>query len=308
MKKIGQTQIFSVTESDTSAITKVATATRERFFTLDSLTSELNELNKRVKNPLKSLALAAFSTGEVKLMRDKEYFKDIPSYLTTFTIDFNSKTNCYVNLIPFSRITKDSFDIPTNVLFAGLAAGTVLSAITKDPARIFSNHRITKNAAIIYSRAVSKVLDKQFAISANSVIEDQIRYLLAKFYMLGCVELTNSPSVSNLALGAVTKTSPAIVQMIDDKFTDYDYINIIEFIKALRREFPRLNTLTIRSLYAGFAQMYRSNTILMLEYAPYTIVHSIFTSVNSNINNEYAFENIMGNESLQMINELSNII
>lgn len=279
--------------------------------TKERISESIRSIAKKENRPLKSKVLSDFNDEKVIPIISPSTMEQVPPYIPMWiTRTSRGDTSAIVNITRFSRIDKKTNDLSIypKTLFGLLLGGTVLKALTESEYSILNSTKLLTSLSIIYSRIFSKILDKNYAISANELFLDQIKYLSAKFFLLSVVGRPDNPSTTNIALKSISYSSSVSVKQIDASIPAGSYSDILTFLDALKSQFKRLDKLTYRSILADIAKQYSAPAFLILEYCPFFIANILYAVTNSGINNEYSFESVLGKEGIYVYQELSRLI
>lgn len=313
MKKISDGTIFNMIPNIQESIQSLFLISRNNLnqSASDSLKDLVDEIRKKEKLPVRLPAISALIESKTIVpLVNREIFKTLPPLLPVLNINNMGKIFTYFNLIPYIKTTDENGQIVMNrrVLLSLMVGSLIVNQISNNPDKFLNNSKVLQYCATIYSRLIFKVIDRVYGISTNPVHEDQIRYLLAKFYLIHNVELTDIQKVNGLAIGAINQSSSVVVQTVDNSFGSENYVDINSFINGLVQLNTKLSGFNSRKLVQDMVSQYKNTAVLCIEYAPYIPMMAYTIYLNGNIFNEFTIEPMLGKEGLKLIQELDRLL
>ena len=313
MKKISDGTIFNMIPDIQTSIQSLFLISRNNLnqSASDSLKDLVDEIRKKEKLPVRLPAISALIESKTIVpLVNREIFKTLPPLLPVLNISNMGRITTYFNIIPYVKTTDENGQIVMNrrVLLALMVGSLIVNQISNNPDKFLNNSKVLQYCATIYSRMIFKVIDRVYGISTNPVHEDQIRYLLAKFYLIHNVELTDITKVNGLAIGAINQSSSVVVQTVDNNFGSENYVNINSFINGLVQLNSKLSGFNSRKLVQDVASQYKNTGVLCIEYAPYIPMMVYTVYLNGNIFNEFTIEPMLGIEARKLVQELDRLL
>ena len=273
-----------------------------------ALEDVVGTIKRKENRPLKSRIINDYESGLILPVFSPEGLMNVPSFVPMWGTKVDNKVAVAFNISQFaSQDENRNIKISVKTMFGFMLGASVARAIAVNP-NILASHKLLKHLVTIYVRIFTKILDKNFAITANSLHFDQIKYVCAKFFILSVLGLPDNDTNRTIAASVISASSEPLVKAIDNE-TDSDIYNDIEsFLGFLSGHFTRLSKLSYRLVLNDLVKMYKAPTLLILEYAPYFIANILYVLVASNINNEYVFENVLGKDGIEVYKELDRLL
>jgi len=272
----------------------------------------LRLIHKRENYVIKNKVLSDFSDEKVVLVygQNSDTFGKLPSFIPIWSrYVIGNKVKTFVNLTgPAMRRPGKDLNIGVRTLFALMTCGSIMQAFVTTPDKFLKNVNIYKNLNIIYTKMITKAIDKNFGISQNRVDVDKLSYFISKFFFLNLLEMQDNISVKNMAAETSQSTSKDLLLSIDSEFDEKNYHDINDFLDGLGKYFPRLSNLVLRSLMLEIAKTYKPFMLLSIEFMPYLLMNVVSTVLSAGLNNDFAFENICGKEGLKIFQEINKIM
>ena len=160
-----------------------------------------------------------------------------------------------------------------------------------------------------YSAMLSKILDKLYAINLNMVRGDRVKFLCAMFFLLNVMDKkTINENLINLSMRSASSefTQREALQLLES-LDENAFADLASFINTLSK-IEGLGSINLRVVINEYVKMYGRNTLFGLEYYPF-FLFSIFSSViNSNLNNGYIIENLLGDQADKLFKAFSAVV
>ena len=221
----------------------------------------------------------------------------LPKYLNAFLkLDQTGNPVALVDLTNFSRMNSEGIcDIYPKTLFAIMQNGAIAYELNSNWNRYTTNVNIVKNASIIYSKIVGKVLDKLYAIKIDTFNSDLIHFLLAKFFIVNMCDRLATDNTDRIAyMSCFNESSYDLIVAEASSFSVEAFNNLESFIKELSKF--GMKSLNIRGFIENFARMYGETTLLALDYLPAFLGMIFGVAINGNLAKDYIIEGLCGKQ------------
>ena len=274
----------------------------------ESLDAEMDSLSRKDRHVLmRNEAIQAYRNDEIILMYGDQS-RPLPPFVPMFIAKGPKGNQVYADITRHSKFKNGQVDMSSKTLAGFLVGALIYHRLVSNPKPFMRNSRILWSAAAIYSRAMLKAIDRRFGVRQIPLQEDEIRYSLAKFFLIHNMGMDRTGLVDDLASKSILNTNPDIVKSVDERMLPETFDSLRDFCKWLRMNFKRLEGFDARVLIAETASVYRSQGSLMADYGPYLFMQLAFFLTASNIGNEVAFESAVGKDGIQLYRSLSGII
>ena len=298
------------------------------------LEDSLRAINRRFERyPLRSKVLDLYSNRRLILLSNKQTVQ-VPTLLPAWRVATSSGVAAYINVTPFTPSAGPAA-IDVRKLFGFMTIGAALVASYDSYPKILASSQIAENGATVYTRMMFKPIDRITAIGMDKLRSDQVKYVLAKYYLINMMHREPSKEVdalarralniasSDLALSAfeaqlASQISKKTEKSITDKTTDQNQVQITQaevyrkdilvFMDALSGTAPWLSMLTSRSFLQNFASMYGAASALMMEDLTYFLALSASHQCGSEIINSFSYDPVYGVQGDNMINEFARLV
>ena len=264
----------------------------------------INDIARRERSaPTRSAALKAYNDNRVILLLDKSKYARVPSQVPMISI----KKRVYVGLFRMTtRTASGGSHVHLKLLLGLLSAGAVYHAMVDNPGMFTRNRKLMLDLMLVYTRVVANVLDKKYDLGRGTAHGDNVRYCLAKFFLLNMSEYKWTPMVDEYAAKASQETDPSTVRLADaDEDPNRIYETFESLITFMARKFPRMSRATPRAVMAEMANTHRASGVLMADYLPYLAAQVVLFGTGSGFGNEFVFERAMGRNGIAAFKQLA---
>lgn len=308
MKKITDSSIFNQIIKNASVKNNLKNIVISRdTVDLKLLEEPLGVIKKRMIFPSKSLILNSLKNGDLILIYNP--LVKLPKYFNTFGKIDQGKLKSIVDISQFAHNGRDTeaLEIFPKTLFSLCQNGVVIDCLMKNWNKVTTNIGIVKNSSFIYSKLMSKIFDKLFAINIDPVKSDLIHFLLAKFFLVNMCERIDNDTTDNVAYySCFHKTKLERIKQEEATLGDSIYENLFVFFDAVS-SLNGMDDLNSRSFVENYARMYGESTILAIDNLSYflSMIFSVVTS--GNIAKDYIIESVVGKNVTEVYNEFFRI-
>ena len=310
LKPLNSTYIFNLYDSTvhlTDTIMKIVN--ESRVLTGSDLDEYIQVFDKRYDFPLKNKTIHDFKTKRVLLVYNEKQYR-LPTNIPCFLINQGSKIICVVNTTNYVSINRNGLvNVDYKVLYSLMQAGTILTTCYEKFQLLKNKANIIKLGSALYSALFAKVMNKMFTLNVTPAKNDVIVFLSSMFFitnMLGRDEDSLEDINIKYAMGNCKSSSKLI---IEDTIRDFDFGKDLKdldtFITAISKKIYGLETLSTRNFTEEYMRAYGPVMLLSLEFLPTFIFNLASVQVGSNLNTQYAIENLLGKNINTFIKEFS---
>ena len=196
----------------------------------------------------------------------------------------------------YAKDDSGRIDVDPKKLYVLLESAYIARVVQQNFSKL-NNTTLYTEGASVYAHMLTRVLNKLFALNVDKVAFAKVLYLTAKYYFLAILKMQDNSMVQNYAL-KVSGLTEIAVRDIEAAFKPEDYATIATFITKLQESaYMVTNTmkdLTVRGYVEAFCKMYGDAALFALENFNY-FIFNIASAVNGGfLNNQYAFDDIIG--------------
>lgn len=307
MRKLSDSAIFTKLIRNNELIAKmkaITTSNSIKTLSINDLPNEFNSIERRINYATKGQVMDKYMKGNIKLI-DEPTFK-LPSYITTVPgMGINGDVCVYCNL---NRYRSRSGEIYPKKLFAIMQNALINYELLKNWSKYTNNLELMKQSSFIYSRIVTKVLDKVFALDLNEFNSDFMSYIFAKFFLVNMCERNNNELNTQIAYKCCfNNSSLKLIEEFEMELADTKFDSFFDLIESLQ-VVAAIKTINIRTFVENFVRMYGEGALLFLDYLPsfYQVIFS--ATIGGDLVKDYMFESVCGNMNLKTFTTFSKLI
>jgi len=308
MKRLSELSI--ITEESKAATAKKITLLNPKLDTAPKafITEMAQQMQAREKRPLRARLISEIENGTViPVFSPASYGVGLP-FLPVWAARNGSEPVGVANLTNRFKIDKKGEIAPNPRQFYNLcAAALIFKEITINSEAFTRNVKLVTALSRIYSKIMTKVVDKLYGVSYNELVLDQVRYLFAKFFLM-CSLGKAEAAASLIALKSVKTSSRQAVLDIDRLVPVADYESFDKFTDRLAITFNNLSKISMRSVIAEIVKSYGSTSFLIPEFAPMLIINVMLAIWDSGINVSFAYNSVLEKDGEDVLTEIQNIV
>lgn len=271
---------------------------------------QISQLSKSKMSPLIPEVLEAFQKGDIGLLyTDRiKMTKAIP-YIAHKTSK-GIKVSIFIST--FSTMNKEgnALTIPMKTLYVLLESAYMDLYILTHPMRIQRSSGITRILTEVYTEMCMRILNRDYALTLDKNLHDQIAFLWAKFFLNRVVELKNPQIERSYAAACAPNLNAMDLDSINDYYDESAITTLETIINAIKNLVPRMNNLSTRFFVERYLNTYGQSSILALDYYPYMFLIMSNTILGSFIVNQPSISDIVKNTqgSSKFYSELSKLV
>ena len=274
---------------------------------LEDIQEQLLQIKKRYNFPSKAKIFQGLKDEVIIPTYNDSY--NMPRYFNVFGKKVNGQPVFVVDLTRYASIGRatNTLSINTSDLFTLLQNAVVLGELTFNEKKYINNMKFIKTAMMCYCEMVSKVLDKNYAISTSPVTYDIYRFYISKFFLKNICGKKDEKNMDAMAYNSVingTRLSTIQEYNIPDK----SYLNIKELLTGLSTINNNSKVDNIRGFVESYVRMYGEGTLLSLEYLPTFTSVLMGTAVGANLNKDFIIASVTGKSRDSFINAFNVIV
>ena len=276
MKPLSSTPMFQIAQKTSdfdNSIARMMNEDRGRI-DIDNLSDVVMEI-KRYKYPLRDLVLNALRNDSIRLHHSEDPTKLIADTKFPFTLhQFKSdgRIRAIVNLTPYNKRLDR---ISTATIYALVESALIAMTLAKTPrwSEFTRIERTVLSGAGVFVDLLQSVLDRLVMAAFDEVVTDQMRYIIAQYYLRYRLDIQNESTVFDMARRLRRYNTPAEEFDAVDSYVTTGRLNtgFVDMIGQLKIGIPSLSKISPQVVVSEWAKRYGEATLLSLEYAPYWV-------------------------------------
>lgn len=228
-------------------------------------------------SPLSQKVLEAFNNGYIEIIwNNTEKVGVAMPFIVRRKSDGKVVSTIFINA--FATIKDDSIlVIPAKQLYGLMEGAYIALKLQTDPVKVMKNAELMMTTASVYTEMMTRILNKEYALTLDKVLYDKVCYCIKRFYLECVWEYPNTGFVSNYASSDLKYIQQFDMDALDATYSKMEIktiANLLEFVKSLS---PRMSDLNLRYYIERFIKTYHGASILSIDYLPY--VFFVITNV-----------------------------
>ena len=259
---------------------------------------------KRVRiSPLVDDVISAFNNKEVILLFADNKIK-IPQAFPFIVVNNKGNKTAYVflnNYATLNSVTTGSKNGSITIkdfknLYALMEGAFISLFFTRYPTRITNNSRIRDICLETYKQMFLRILNREYAISANQELYSKVGYCISRFFLMNIWGMTNIQNVQNLIVNSLGYGNTAYnLANLGDEYEDKGIDNIEDLINFISTLSPRLNSLSMTYFTKAYLMQYKAEAMFSMEVLPYLLFTIQTSMIGSFLVNQPIINDILKN-------------
>jgi hypothetical protein len=176
---------------------------------------------------------------------------------------------------------------------------------------------LAKSGSVVYARMMHKVIDRITGIGMDRMRSDQVKFVLAKYFLIGMMGRAANETTDSIATAATAGSA-------NNALVDFESAlgqatgaasqaelygkGFLDFIDALAKAAPWMARLTARGFVQNFSSMYGPPSLLMAEDAGYFYALMATHQAGAEIISGFSFDPVYGREGDESLDELARLV
>lgn len=284
---------------------------------LDSsyIEEQILQLKRTRISPLIDGVLSAFENGDIILIYSNSV--KIPQAVPFVVIKSNNKNkaiifiNNYGTIVDNGNVSGGKFlNIPMKDLYVLMEGAYLALNYYENMTTIKRSVGLMKLSSNIYTSMMMRILNKEFALSLDQDLYNNISYVISRFYLEKIWECENNDLIFNYACSNILNINKVSMKLTDDQYISAKINSISDLINFISKLSPRLEKLTMRYFTECYINTYRTPAILGMDVFPYFLFTLSASYMGSFLVNQPIINDIIKNikNSNIFYNELTKIL
>ena len=276
----------------------------------------LRAISRRFERfPLKGRALDLYTNNRVHLLSNKETVQ-VPTLLPGWRVGSDRGPMAYVNVTQYTPAT-GAGQMDVRKLFGFIVLGAVLVDTYESWGKISASMPLAKSGSVVYARMMHKVIDRITGIGMDRMRSDQVKFVLAKYFLIGMMGRPANETTDSIATAATAGSANNALVDFESALgqaagaasqTELYGKGSLDFIDALAKAAPWMARLTARGFVQNFSSMYGPPSLLMAEDAGYFYALMATHQAGAEIISGFSFDPVYGREGDEALDEMTRLV
>ena len=276
----------------------------------------LRAISRRFERfPLKGRALDLYTNNRVHLLSNKETVQ-VPTLLPGWRVGGDRGPMAYVNVTQYTPAAGAS-QMDVRKLFGFIVLGAVLVDTYESWGKISASMPLAKSGSVVYARMMHKVIDRITGIGMDRMRSDQVKFVLAKYFLIGMMGRPANETTDSIATAATAGSANNALVDFESALGQAAGVasqaelygkGSLDFIDALAKAAPWMARLTARGFVQNFSSMYGPPSLLMAEDAGYFYALMATHQAGAEIISGFSFDPVYGREGDEALDEMTRLV
>ena len=276
----------------------------------------LRAISRRFERfPLKGRALDLYTNNRVHLLSNKETVQ-VPTLLPGWRVGSDRGPMAYVNVTQYTPAA-GAGQMDVRKLFGFIVLGAVLVDTYESWGKISASMPLAKSGSVVYARMMHKVIDRITGIGMDRMRSDQVKFVLAKYFLIGMMGRAANETTDSIATAATAGSANNALVDFESALgqaagaasqTELYGKGSLDFIDALAKAAPWMARLTARGFVQNFSSMYGPPSLLMAEDAGYFYALMATHQAGAEIISGFSFDPVYGREGDEALDEMTRLV
>lgn len=262
--------LFNTSNEIQSRIIKALT--KGRILDSSYIQEQIIQIQKTRISPISERVLNAFREGTIQLVFVDDYkmTKSIP-FIIHKTKDGKAKASVFVSSFATMNKMGDALQIPMKTLYILMESAYVGLQMQLHPLNVQRNSTIMKVCNHIYTEMFMRILNKEYALSIDVTLHDKVSFVVSRFFLETVWEMKNESILYTYASQETTSPNHDVLKILFEEYSLAKVSNLTDLFDFMKKEFPRMESLTVRYFVERYINTYNGSAILAMDYLPYVI-------------------------------------
>lgn len=255
---------------------------------------------KQYPNTLSRAALKAFDEEKIVLKYNNVQALSVTQALPFITFNTPRGYITYVFMDKYIQPTRDGIlNVQAPVLHDLLTAALIANRLKTNYDLLASNQFLQRILMEIYTKFVCRILNREYSIAAEKVVNETIQYWTNKFFLTRIFGASDTPeNIETISSKNFKYMDEMKLSEIKRKYDEVDPTKISELLELIKTASPRMKTLSLGTFLSSWINYYYIPSMLAVDNIEY-LIFMILALLSGN--------NIISIASAEIVKETKNI-
>ena len=231
---------------------------------------QMIQLQKVRLSPLSDTVLNAFRNKRINLiyMKDERITKSLPFILHK---DKSGHPVASIFISSFATLTRDqtALIIPMKNLYVLMESAYIGLVLATNSLVIRRSSTLMKLTMNIFVSMYIRILNRDYALSIDPVLHDNVSYVIAQFFLRNLWEMDNDDIIHNAASSLTKTMRDDELRLLALKYEHAKITDVSKLFEFIREEFPTMSSLNVRHFVERYLNTYNGASVMSIDYLPY---------------------------------------
>ncbi len=255
---------------------------------------------KTITDTLTRASLKAYDNGKIVLLYSDTPSLSMSQALPFITFKSNNEYVTYVFMDKYIQPTRDGIlNLQAPVLHDLLVAALIANRLKSNYDILASNQYLQGILMQCYTKFVCRVLNREFSIAAEKVVNETVQYWVNKFFLLRVFGAIDTPeNIEIISARNFKYIDEMKMDEIKRRYNEADPMKISELLDLIKTASPRMKTLSLGMFLSNWINYYYIPSMLAVDNIEY-LIFMILALLSGN--------NIISIAASEMVKETKNI-
>lgn len=262
--------IFNTFNANKTATNQIITFIKNAVLLDKSYIEEQCIQIKRTRiSPLAGKVLEAFENGDIQLMFSKTAKVSIAIPFIVRRDDNRIVSTIFISSFTALSDDGESITIPMKKLYVLMESAYIALFIQTHPGILQRNTALMKVCNSIYTTMLIRILNKDYSLSLDKNLFDDISFIISKFFLEKIWEIKNEDVIYNYASSLCLTPNHMELKTISNSYNEASIENVGDLLMFMKTLSPRLESISIRFFIERYMNTYQGGAIMAIDYLPY---------------------------------------
>lgn len=231
---------------------------------------QMIQLQKVRLSPLSDTVLNAFRDEKINLIyvKDERITKSLPFILHK---DKSGHPVASIFISSFATLTRDqtALIIPMKNLYVLMESAYIGLVLATNSLVIRRSSTLMKLTMNIFVSMYIRILNRDYALSIDPVLHDNVSYVIAQFFLRNLWEIDNDDIIHNAASSLTKTMRDDELRLLALKYEHAKITDVSKLFEFIREEFPTMSSLNVRHFVERYLNTYNGASVMSIDYLPY---------------------------------------
>lgn len=268
---LGDSYLYGMLNTSGQIQTKIITALKEGVL-LDSsyIQEQIIQIQKTRISPIADRVLDSFRRGDIQLVynKDVKMTKSLP-FIIHKTRDGSAKVSIFISIFASLNKAEDALNIPMKSLYILMESAYIGLQMQLHPTGVQRNTTVMRVCNYVYTQMFMRILNKEYALSLDQMTFNRVSFIISRFFLERVWELRNEDYAFTYAASTCLNPDVNDLRILHEEYSLAKIGSLTELFNFLKKQFTRMENLTIRYFIERYINMYNGTAVLAIDYLPY---------------------------------------
>lgn len=237
---------------------------------------------RQITDGLTKAAVKAFDEERVILIYNETPSLSVTQALPFITFKTSNGYKTYVFVDKYVKNRDNTLRIEAPVLRDLLIGATIANGLKNNYDNLSTNQYLQKILSDIYTKCVTRILNREFSIAADKQVFDTIQYWISKFFLTNIFGANDTPeNIETLASSHFKFIDEMRYEQIKQDYQMANPSKISELLDLVKTASPRMKSLHISTFLSNWMNYYYVQSMLAVDNIEY-LIFMIVALLNGN--------------------------